>query len=70
MKFEVIHKGRRYWAHLFAIRGGYRWNFWSDHKWPFYHGHLDQRVIDKQAAYKQFIAWLPFAEQGQKNAAD
>ena len=60
MKFEVIYKGRRYWAHLLALPGGCRWTFWSDHNWPFYHGHFDQRVIDKHEAYEQFISWLPF----------
>ena len=54
MKFQVIHKGRRYWAH----RIGRRYKFWSDHWWPFYHGHFD--TDDREEAYRAFIDWLPF----------
>lgn len=60
MRFEIFYKRRRYWASLVAMPDGVMWKFWSDHKWPFYHGHFKQRVIDKDEAYEQFIDWLPF----------
>jgi hypothetical protein len=61
VKLEVIHKGRRYWAH----RVGRRVNFWSDHRWPFYHGHIDSFEDDE--VREGFYMWLPFrADRGQK----
>lgn len=51
--FQVIRNGRRYWAH----RIGDRWNFWSDHNWPFYHGHFD--TDSREEALKMFREWIP-----------
>ncbi len=53
MKLEVIRNGRRYWAH----RIGLRVNFWSDHSWPFYHGHIDSHI--DSAVTAAFYKWVP-----------
>jgi hypothetical protein len=58
-KFEVFRGGYRYWASLKAVPGGVRWQFWSSHKWPFYHGHFTQRVMDRDEARDKFLAWIP-----------
>lgn len=60
LKFEVKHKGQRYWAHLLGGPEGWKWNFWSDHKWPFYHGSYTQKALDRREAHEVFIDWLPF----------
>lgn len=54
MKLEVWHKGKRYWAH----RKGRRVNFWSSHRWPFFHGHIDS--WDDDEVRQGFYDWLPF----------
>lgn len=60
---EVKHKGRRYWGTVDADRAGVRWRFWSDHRWPFYHGHYTQRQLDRHDAMRVFIDWLPFKRE-------
>ena len=60
MDFEVWHKGHRYWAHLLSSRHRWKWNFWSDHRWPFYHGSFTQDRYDRDEALKAFHDWLPF----------
>ena len=60
-KFEVLNKGKRYWATLgVAPNGKTRMTFWSSHKWPFYHGHYTPDVIEREDCWKKFMAWLPF----------
>jgi hypothetical protein len=61
-RFEVFHKGRRYWAHLLPAQYHYKWVFWSDHKWPMYHGSFKQSMaeFDIDVAHDAFIKWLPF----------
>lgn len=56
---EVRDGGRRYWGTLRTYLDGYVWLFWSDHTWPFYHGHFKQRTLDRKEAMQKFIAWLP-----------
>ena len=64
-RMEVRHKGHRYWATgPFWFEGSrFWWRFWSDHKWPFYHGSITLPVNDSQLAYKHFLVWLPFSHE-------
>lgn len=55
-RMEVKHKGRRYWVSRGPYVGWY--SFWSDHKWPFYHGHFQGDDPDK--VWEAFVSWLPF----------
>lgn len=61
-KFEVHHKGIRYWA----TTGRHPSNglpcliFWSNRNWPFYHGHYTPDVIERDDCWTHFVAWLPF----------
>ena len=55
LKLVVKHKGKTYWAY----RVGKRVNFWSSHKWPFFHGHIDS--YDNERVREAFYAWLPFS---------
>jgi hypothetical protein len=57
---EVHHDGRRYWGTLKVRLEGCDWSFWSDHKWPFHHGHFTQRRLDRKEALQKFFDWLPF----------
>lgn len=57
---SVTHKGRRYWMHMLTNGRVWRWNFWSDHKWPFYHGSITLAEPDAIAAARAFLHWLPF----------
>lgn len=61
-RFEVFHDGHRYWATMKRIQDKFRFQFWSDHDWPFYHGHYDQKAnaLNPDEAWKQFVGWLPF----------
>lgn len=67
MKAEIRHKGHRYWANFTDTPWGIVWFFWSDHVWPFYHGHYAQRTLDRREAYEQFLKWLPFTPKIRKN---
>jgi hypothetical protein len=58
-KMELRHKGKRYWCSVDVGVDGVLWQFWSSHKWPFYHGHYKQRHLDHRDAWDQFIKWLP-----------
>lgn len=58
---SVTHKGHRYWAYGPLSNGRlWRWKFWSDHKWPFYHGSITLDSNDGMAAARAFLRWLPF----------
>ena len=57
---SVTRKGHRYWAHGVLTRRGVVWKFWSDHKWPFYHGGITLPESDPEAAARAFVRWLPF----------
>lgn len=61
-RMQVIHKGRRYWAFGPMTDGRrWRWTFWSDHKFPWFHGSITLPANDREAAVQGFLSWLPFA---------
>lgn len=60
-KFDIYHKGFRYWATLcFKTQGGIQWHYWSSHNWPFYHGSYLQDTLEVGDAWSHFTGWLPF----------
>lgn len=60
-RMQIIHKGRRYWAFGPMTDGRrWKWTFWSDHKWPWFHGSITLPSQDREAAVRGFIRWLPF----------
>lgn len=58
---SVTHKGRRYWAFGPMTDGKrWKWNFWSDHKFPWYAGSITLRSNHRMEAARAFVRWLPF----------
>lgn len=75
-KMEVFDpvSGHRFWASGPRRLGDqFVYHFWSDHDWPFYHGHVSLPAREgpwfgwgaspaeqrSRAAHEQFLAWLP-----------
>ena len=60
-KFDIRHKGFRYWATIGRDPGNgrTRLTFWSSHKWPFYHGHYTPDVIEAEDCWEHFMRWIP-----------
>lgn len=56
--FEVRRGKIRYWASRFTSPRGDVYKFYSSHKWPWYHGHI--QTGDRDEALKAFREWLPF----------
>ena len=68
---DVTYRGHRYWCSGPTMtRAGYTWKFWSDHKWPFYHGHFQQTKFDREEVINAFITWLPFDYERLIRASD
>lgn len=59
VKLKKVVSGRRYWASMHALPDGVLFKYWSDHRWPFYHGWYKQRVIDRDDAIRHFLEWIP-----------
>jgi hypothetical protein len=73
-KFDITHKGFRYWATRGLLpRGRPALFFWSSHPWPFYHGHyipsrLPPPVLseaEREECWQHFVEWLPFQYEGE-----